>query len=216
MDNNGTFPKAKTFWGTVFVFNYGRAVDCKLAAELSSAYLNWCTLKVSDDKYGIKMLYRVCIKTQTKNENLKRSGWPTQACLPKTKKDLFCPLSAALIGDDPPSYWRWTILISTPVYQQTDISACSECEHTKQFTTLYRQTSHEHCDWLLCLMSAQLKHTHPRTHGAHSSSSRSRAAGGPGAPHWRPDGVDTAWPIVRTCWSVPSVAWQLHVRQASP
>lgn len=142
MDNNGTFPKAKTFWGTVFVFNYGRAVDCKLAAELSSAYLNWCTLKVSDDKYGIKMLYCVCIKTQTKNKNLKRSGWPTQACLPKTKKDLFCPLSAALIGDDPPSYWRWTILISTPVYQQTDISACSECEHTKQFTTLYRQTSH--------------------------------------------------------------------------
>lgn len=118
-----------------------------------------------------------------------------------------------VIRGEPPSYCRWTILISPPIYQLADTLACSECERTNQFTNLHHQTSQECPDWLLCppRSSAQERgwntnthtHTHARTHGAHSSSSRSRAAGRQGAPHWRPDGADTTRPIVHTCWSVP-------------
>lgn len=109
-----------------------------------------------------------------------------------------------MIRGEPPSYHRrGTILISSPLYQQTDISVCSECRRTNQFTNLHHQTSQERPDWLLCPIHVR-SDTHAFTHSQGTLFIlKVKSCWEAEAPHWWPDGVDTTRPIVHTCWSVP-------------
>lgn len=58
--------------------------------------------------------------------------------------------------------------------------------------------------WLIAVSHVRSAKTHTSMHSwGPLFILKVKSCWGPGAPRWRPDGVDTTWPIVRTCWSVP-------------